>query len=291
MTTEEDLIRANLAQLLKIRSPELGARLKQRLLALLRQQGNPSFDERKLGFRGFRAYLQAHHSDWLDIGEDTRSGDILISLRPSASVATQPMATPPQHPEITPVRSDIWQAFTNPDPKRRRYFNALTGEVLHFAEGEGSMHERQVHDAREHFIEIEPISGDSHQKWMREFLDSVPITGSERVPYDAILKLQYSSDLNATFTRALGDHAPAWRELRTVRILDVIAQWANGNQVSAERLRAENKKAETVVPPRQEDFNSDRAKALKLLDLIDDTDINRVVLPMLLVTIMVKARN
>lgn len=101
-----------LQQILAARSPELGARLKQRLSASLREQGFPPFDERALGHKSFQAFLEKTQGEWLEVARPTTGpGDILVSLRGRLGAS----ATIPGRSEPLPhFRNEVWQAFTNP---------------------------------------------------------------------------------------------------------------------------------------------------------------------------------
>lgn len=291
---EPDYVRPLLQQLLNGRAPELGARLKQRLNALLAEKGLPRFDEKQFGFRKFQSFLEQTQSDWLDVSKPEGAGDIHVSSKrafaaPSDSTVTAAPGGTPQ-----PLRSDIWQAFTNPDPQRKRYFQSSTGLVVHFLESEWADKREQIESATGGYLAITPIEGTLQQRWMREFLDSIPITGAERTPYEALLAEPYSSALNATFTRALGDHAAAWREFRTSRITSTIQSWARDAGIPLDQLRAQPKEVSApsfvTGAPRLAPASSPRAKAVKLLELMSDDDIRQVIIPILLSTIMVRNR-
>lgn len=287
---EPEYVRTTLQQLLASREGELGARLKQRLNALLLERSLPRFDEKQFGFRKFRSFLEQTQSDWLDVSLPDGTGDILVTAK--VARATLP---PPGNRTLSstsqPIRSDVWQAFTNPDTRRKRHYQLSTGIVLHYAEGENSPKREQVEAAQDGYVEIHPIDGETQQRWVREFLDSVPITGTERVPYEALLAGPYSSALNAAFTRALGEHATAWRDFRTARVTDAILIWAQNHNVPPEHLRTAPKENRAILGPHmQQTAPASRVQAMKLLELLSDEDIRQIIIPTLLSTIMVKSR-
>lgn len=289
--TEPDYIRPLLQQLLVGREPELGARLKQRLNALLSEKRLPRFDEKLFGYRKFHSFLEQTQGDWLRVTKPEGAGDIHVAAKmakPTPSGAGRAAGASTQ-----PIRSDVWQAFTNPDAARRRYYQPSTGLIVHYLQSEQSPRRAEIEGSAGAYQEIRPIGGALQQQWMREFLDSIPITGSERAPYEALLAEPYSSALNATFTRALGDHANAWREFRTSRVINAIWAWASEVGVPAERLRVTPKEVRFSerAEPVFDAVASSRVQASKLLDLIADEDIRRVVIPILLSTLMVKNRS
>jgi len=300
MAPDLHLVTQLLRQLLSAQSPELGARLKQRLNALLAARGSGHFDERVFGHRKFRDFLEHTQAEWLEISRPSDIGDIQVSLKTGQAslVASQSPATATHaHAALTsvgaPIRSDVWQAFTNPDPQRRRFFHRDKATVKHYVANEQSAARQEIDAAPADFVEIKPIAGTQQQSWMREFLDSIPVTGVERTPYDAIVGQPYSSALNAMFTRALGERAAAWREFRTKRVTDTILGWAANSGLSSDKLRVDAKLPEPVVdaaPPAMDDAMSPRHRAAKLLELLSEDDLSAVVIPVLLSTILVKSR-
>jgi hypothetical protein len=286
---DADLVTEVLRQALETRSPELGATLKQRLNMLLAQRGAGPFDERALGFKKFQDFLGSQ--DWLEIKKPTGSGDISVFLRtaPPIQVSSTDTQREKPSPSNIAIRSDIWQAFTNPDPKRKRHFHRTNGAVLHFVEGEDSPNSALVNDARDEFIEIQPIDGAMQLRWMRMFLDALPLGGNERSAVDAMLVEPYTSALNVTFTRALGSHAGSWREFRTRRVTDQITAWAAQAGVPIEQLHPPTSSHVAAVPARQPAM-SQRERAMKLLELLSDEDIARLVIPVLLSTLLVQSR-
>lgn len=287
---EPDYIRPLLQQLLSGREPELGARLKQRLNALLSEKGLPRFDEKLFGYRKFHSFLQQTQADWLHVTKPEGAGDIHVAVKPAKPSPSSDGRTTGASGQ--PIRSDVWQAFTNPDAERRRYYQPSTGLVIHYQQTEQSPRRAEIQANPGDYVEIRPIDGTLQQQWMREFLDSIPITGPERAPYEALLAEPYSSALNATFTRALGDHANAWREFRTSRVANAIWTWAMQAGVPAERIHAAAKEVRSIEKsePAFDPVASPRVQAAKLLDLIADDDIRQVVIPILLSTLMVKNR-
>ncbi|MEQ0777871.1 hypothetical protein ABLT15_36825 [Paraburkholderia tropica] len=298
-----------LTQLLSVNSPELGARLKQRLNAAFAANGLGGFDEKSLGFAKFTDYLLRQHGDLVSVERREGFGDILVSLRsmPSARTSYIPVLKQLQGPATPVIRSDVWQAFANPDPERKRFFNVHTARIVHYLKGKSGPERAQVESAPDTFVEILPISGDVQARWMREFLGSASLPSNEREALEPLVAEPYSSAVNATFTRALGAHSVAWRNYRTAQITSVIDAWAHGHAIPLSQLHVvspdatagtleaagttESRATATLaigsehslqVPPRQQ--------VVKLLELLTDDDIVRLVLPTLLSTIMIKSR-
>lgn len=288
-----------LVHLLAARSPEYGARLKQRLNALLRERGLEPFDERQHGFRKFQDFLERGQGDVLKVVRTEGGGDIQVvlkDLQPAAGEAPllQP-ASPPSEWAGRPIRSEIWQAFANPDPERRRFLDRQTFQICHYTPN----HHPEVKDLVDRnpsqYAEISPIAAETQKGWMRDFLDAIPITGGERAVLDQMLEQPYTSALNAAFTRALAGNAGRWREHRVKLVLNTIVNWAKSNGVDIDRLRASEEKpatrpADAATIGVLNASGTSRVQAMKLLELISDEDIGRVVLPVLLSTILIKSR-
>jgi len=302
-----------LKQLLSSNSPELGARLKQHLNTAFIARGLGNFDEKSLGFSKFSDYLLRVHGDFVNVNRDDSVSDILVSLRSSA--APQP-AKPLSKSQISSdtlspsvvIRSDVWQAFANPDPERKRFFERETGKIVHFLADKQVPERVEVDSSPERFLEIEPISQDTQVTWMREFLNSISLPANEKAVLETLTTKPYSSALNVTFSRALGSHSLAWRSFRTQHVTTIIEKWAHDSDVLPAKLHVavaepvagtpkiplndgtkvgassfeRSETSTTQLPPRQQ--------VMKLLELLSDEDIMNLVLPTLLSTILIKSR-
>ena len=285
-------VRAILFQLLSSKEPELGARLKQRIAGACLRDGLGRFDEKALGFKRFSDYLKNVHGDVVEISRSSDQADIFVSLRIASGDASTPfgsISTP------TPVvRSDVWTAFANPDPSRKRFLHKGSAAILHFIDGDGSSEQNEVEGASSDYIEIHPIPGPTQAVWMREFLSSVVIDDNERAPIDSIVSGTYSSASNAAFTRLLAERGAAWRLFRTSKVVEFIRTWAEQNSISMSRLLVENAVSATASRTPQakpQHGTSAREQAMALLNLISDEDIGRVVLPIMVSTMLVRQRS
>lgn len=265
------------------RGPIVSAVLKQRISAALVAQGNPALDERKLGFKKFSDLLLSQHA-WLDITLPTGPGDLKVTLKEAPQLASTEMSG--QH---LAIRSDIWQAFANPDPERERFFKRQSKTIFHFKRSEGATNSHEVAENPD-LISIHPIPGSTHLGWMREYLESSALPQAERASVEAMLTEDYTSGLNLTFTRALGANALKWRSHRTSRITEFIMEWARNNDLSATDLEKPPKLEALAAALPAGSPLSPRDQIGKLLDLLSDDDLNKVVLPILLSTILVKAK-
>jgi len=278
-----------LTQLLSEKSPEFGARLKQRLNTLLASSGQGYFDEKSHGYKKFSDFLTRAYGEVFSIERQGSSGDILVSLRHLPVAKHKPATSVSQQPRI---RNDIWQAFSNPDPERKRFLNKTTMLVSHFIQGESSVVKTEIEQNQEQFLEIEPINAQTQIEWMRGFIDTIRITPSEKSALEAIINEPYSSGVNATFSRALGVNGAAWRSFRTGQVISRMKSWASVHNVQFDKLCFSKCQEESSVTSNQTNQIelSSRQKAMKLLELLSDDDISRLVIPTLLSTILIKSR-
>jgi hypothetical protein len=297
-----------LTQLLSIHSPELGARLKQRLNAAFIASGLGYFDEKSLGFGKFSDYLSHVHGDLVQVSREDGVGDILVSLRPElVKRISLPISPPPKSARSEVIRNDVWQAFANPDSERKRFLNKDTGKIVHFLASKQSPERIEVEAAPETFFEILPIPTEHQLKWMKEFLAGMSLPADEKEVLEGLISKPYSSAVNVTFTRALGANSRAWRNFRTERVTSIIHQWLAEKGVSPDKIIAQS--TDTAVAPLEaateagnkvapsihdttapsEQFPP-RQQVAKLLELLSDDDIIRLVIPTLLSTILIKSR-
>lgn len=274
-----------LKQLLEAHSPEFGARLKQRLNALLIGQGLGHFDERTFGFRKFGDFLQKTQSEVLKVDRPDESTDIVVSL---VNAADSPVQTfrPVVETDQAAIRSDVWQAFTNHNVQRKRFLNKENFALKHFIENDQSSASNEVAANRDKFIEIQPVPREEQLTWMREYLSTVPLQAADKPPLEAMTEQPYTSSLNSAFTRALGEKGDGWRHFRTQRVTEAIERWASEHAVSLDHLRkpAVQSHADGKVAPQ----DSARARAQKLLELISEEDIAKIVMPVLATTLLIR---
>jgi len=284
------LIRSLLIELLRNNQPEFGARLKQRLISACIAQGLETFSEREYGYSKFSQYLLGSHGDIVSITRPEGAGDILVSLATSAAPATRIGAQAIPVTTHKKIKNDVWQAFANPDPRRKRYLSRTTAQVLHFLGDEDNGVRREIAAAPEAFVEIQPISGAEQLTWMREFLSSLDLRPSERSPLEALLASPYSSQLNAIFTKALAAHSAPWKEFRVKRIIQFIEEWAATNHIAVDRLFLPSPTAHPLGAINVRTEVTSRQQAIKLLDLVTDDDVANLIMPTIVATILIRSR-
>ncbi|WP_222176028.1 UPF0158 family protein [Pseudomonas aeruginosa] len=271
---------------------ELSARLKQRLNLALIQHGISPLNERSYGCKKFSEFLLTHLGDRLDVSRPAATGDLRISLkRDLAPLRTKLGAVDvkPKQERPATMRSDIWQAFTNPDSKRKRYFNKVTREVLHFLEDAEDEYKQKLTDRPQDFIEIDWIPATQQLGWMGEFLDLINLSDAERAPLQQLIASNYSSTVNAAFTKALDDREQEWRQMRTLKIAQWIQEWAVKHDVKPEELNtppSQPAPPAATAPDTRTVVLSSRQQALRLLELMSDDEIAKVAIPVLLSSVL-----
>ncbi|HBO9019087.1 OST-HTH/LOTUS domain-containing protein [Pseudomonas aeruginosa] len=280
-------------QLLSSEPSEYCARLKQRLNIRLLSMGLPPFDERKHGSKKFSQFLASQFDDRLTLEKPDGAGDIRVSLKHPAPRAHAVSSAPASKREPgMAIRSDIWQAFTNPDEKRKRYFHRLTGDVVHFLESGDEGFRQKVEAAPHQYIEIEFIPSATLQEWMAEFLGLLDLHGHERAPLDSLVAMDYSSSVNKAFTKALGEREGEWRRIRTLKITERIKAWATQHNVKHDDLTYRHTPValsagvfETPAP-----VMTPLQQATRLLEKMSDEDILSVAIPVLLSNLLSKSQ-
>lgn len=278
---------------------ELSARLKQRLNIALIQRGLAPLDERRYSCRKFSDFLQTHLADKIVLQRPDSSGDIRVSIKGEATPSRIRSAAGEQRLEQDRAiifRSDVWQAFINPDDTRKRYFNRLTHQVLHFVEGSGDAYQQKLEERPDDYLSIEWVPVATHKQWMSVFLDLIQLSDAERGPLQALIDSAYSSNLNAAFTKALGAREQEWRKMRTLKINQWIQAWTVKNNVSMDDLIIRSFDREPVSSPsipvaREPDqVMTPRDQAIRLLGLMSDDDIIKVAIPALLGSVLSRSQ-
>lgn len=298
MSSIQPVVSKLLVQILS-QSPEPGARLKQRLSQALVANGYIGFNEKSLGYQKFTSYLLNEHGDTVQVTRPNGGGDIIVSLRSPVSTA---------HPEATnsslSIRNDFWQAFVNPDPNRRRFLNRSTGEIEHFLISEETKKKEEEYRSSDAFVEIAPIPEQEQKAWMLNFISKHELSDTEKSTLEAIASERYSSSANNKFSHALGNaRGQEWKHFRASRVIKAINAWIESNVIDRSVVHASQKSSYAPRTPELARLGLDtqplssgtnelnpKAQVLKLLDLLSDEDVTRVIIPTLLSTIMIRSR-
>jgi hypothetical protein len=299
------IARQVLVDVLKQNGPQLGAKLKVRLTTALGQRLGYPVDKWHTLVPRLLHFLAAN-SDLVEVQRPMGPGDIRISLRDHSG------GTSEIEVESRKVwyRPDVWTAFVNPDPNRRRFFHRNSHEIVHFstqslAAPNPQLAERVAKDPL--FIEIQFASAESQREWLREFLDTTPLI-SEAIKRVArhFLELPFDSSVNAAFAASLGPHGDAWRRFRTKKVDDLVTAWAERSGVDLETLKrfppptefASRLTPGTAIPGSSHEpeaaaplIDSDpRSTLLKLVASLDDADLRQVLVPLSAVERILRSR-
>ena len=264
-----------LFELLTTDAKEPAARLKQKLNARLIDEGMSPFDQKALGFKTFKDYLQSLGSR-LSI-EERPGSDILVSLGQPAGQGTDVPVAP-----LPLLRGEVWQAFTNPDPARLRYFNRSTGRIEHqlVSEQDGPANPTSDH------VRIDPISAADQAGWMSEFIHLHSLQSETLL--ENIVATPYDSSVNAAFSRALGSRSIAWRRFRSDKVCHRARAWATRHGIdfaSLQQTPDASQKAVQGTPAM-----SPRLRAVKLLESFSDKELVDLVIPILSASALVSSR-
>ena len=237
MQDDEKLqVARRLIQNLLAGGPMKGATLKLRLLGDFESESGEAFDTAFRAYFKFSNFLAAN-SDLVEIQRPDAGtpGDITVRLRAQAPNAIAAHSDDARELFKSPDRylpRDIWQALTNPDPKRRRFLNQNTREVRHFLEDQpinGLASDRN-------WIEIKPVPATVQADWMRRFALSGASPPNKRDDLLAIAALPYSTTTNALFNKALAGSAQMWRRFRAVLIVNAAQEWCQKVGISFEGI-------------------------------------------------------
>lgn len=281
-----------LIELMQGKTEEPAARLRQLLISEGQNRGLGSFDLQAMGYRRFKDFLAAF-PDLFELR--TREGGEMIvcprslsqSMPVDAALASARREPPPA------IRDEVWIAFSNPDPRRARFFNRLDGRVFHtlIQEGQSPDSLRPPGD----WVRIEQIGAELQSAWMKEFVSEHPDVPPSIPP---MLEETYSTPLNVRFTRSLGPLGKAWTQFRLRKMTQQIHSWATSVEVPISRLAPASVPAQPVhtsVGPAPTPVLDTRAlsakeRALKLIDTLSEDEIANYVIPLMASVLMVKSR-
>lgn len=294
-----------LVDLLKEHGPQLGAKLKVRLTTALGQRLGLPADAWHALLPKLSHFLAAN-SDLVDVSRPEGPGDIRVSLRDSVGSTSQIEA------QSTKVwyRPDVWTAFVNPDPNRRRFFHRQRQEIVHFSPQSTVPPNPQLADrvGRDpQFIEIQFARADAQQNWLREFLDTTPlISEAHKRVARHFVEVPFDSSINAAFAASLGPHGDAWRRFRAKKVDDFVTAWATANGVDVEGLKrfpqvgelTEHPTPTASLPSSIEPHTATpliasdlRSTLVRLIESLDDAELRQVLVPLSAVERILRPRS
>lgn len=271
--------------------PLRGSQLRQTVSREFERQTGRNFDDLRCSYPKFVDLLRAF-SDLVVVPDHRGPGDVFISLKESPADIVPAV----QHEERTSLPNDevgsrlripreLWNAFTNPDLKRIRFFDRSARRVLHYSDPPASPIEESAKrevtsSSSDRYAQIDYALPNEQSAWMHEFIESVDLPGTVGVVASQLADGPYSSAVNAAFAASLGEALGAdWRRFRASKVEQKIEEWARRRSVPLEdvvatRLRELGTRFQTDARqrPRHQDLRT------ALLNLTDD-ELDLVLIP------------
>lgn len=215
--------------------PLKGARLKPLFVAEFERQTGDSFARAFWNYPKFSEVLRAM-PDLVELIPPQGPGDITVRLWVTPTTLSQDPASTgvSVSAPLKYIPSPLWHAFTNPDPKRRRFYHRKTSEVIHYVEGDISNFTKLLAakvSADPNYVEITPISPADQSTWMQEFLTAQSLPERTRSALNGITQVPYSSQINKAFSAAVGERAGDWRSFRIAKVHARVQKWADASGV------------------------------------------------------------
>lgn len=250
MSDELSLARELLRQLLAA-GPQKGARLKVLLVREFERRAATTFQQAFWTFPKFSAFLAAN-ADLVEVNAPRGPGDLTIRLRPQVTQDPSPTSVPQLASPARFLPPPVWNAFTNPDPRRHRFFNKVSREIVHYLENSQEPPSPRIaalvaNDPN--YVEIVPASAEQQGAWLKEFLASVSIRESKRPLLTKLAEMPYSSAVNTAFGATLGDLAESWRQFRASKVNQVIRTWIERSGVALDQLCGLPSTGESIREP------------------------------------------
>ena len=282
-----------LVDILQQEGPLLGAKLKVLLFADLSRRLNVGMSELEKMIPKLGPFL-AENVDLVQVARG--QSDITVSLAsPDLTVNTVDAAS-----SNVWFLAEVWQAFLNPDPQRRRFFHRSTHKIVHFLSNSTARPNPEIAcrvQADPAFIEIDFAPAAVQTDWMREFLETNAFLSewSKRVCRH-FLSVPFESAVNEAFSAALKQHSSAWKRLRSTKADQLIKEWADKNRVSVADLqkpseRTPNTESDARVhlgpsgmianlkPAESTQANELKLALHRVVDLLDPQDLDRISVP------------
>lgn len=278
--------------------PEISARLKQRLNLSLAKNGFDPFDEKVYGSKRFKDFLHKNFAETLTLVPPVGPGDVLVGLKEqnvAHATATHTRTTESTGSLDKPVvRADVWQAFLNQDRERRRFFSKANNKVVHYRNGEPADIKAIVDANPGGYVEISPLPEAAQLDWFRAFLHKHPPSSRIAGAIQQLLDADPGSVMIDAISHMLGATEETWRAQRVRSIYAYIVNWCSENGIDPNLITNPPKSqiSSPAVPASTvtESPTQVRKQAQAILDSLSDNDIAQIVLPILVTTVLVKAR-
>lgn len=204
----------------------------------LRRRTYDGFDEGRLQFGSFRAFLAAaKEAGVVDVYAATRGPDLELTP-PGGRRLSDP--TPVRTGKR--VRHDLWECFLRWDDGWSRVFDRVENAALRFPIDPAPLEPPRLTEIRaaaaahpDRFLPIDPISFDTQAGWMRRFAEGVDTEDAK----PALLWALDSDRPFRAFSRALEtmpDLRTTWAAARQGLVEAVIVEWAHRNDLDLDQF-------------------------------------------------------
>jgi hypothetical protein len=198
------------------------------------QYSDEGFDENRLGFRSFRAFVEAAaEAGYVALRPAPRGPD--VDVLPKTEV---PAATPAAQ-GAGRIRRDLWAAFIDWRSDWARVYDRQTDRVgwlplpERAAEDEPFLRlRRAIADEPERYARIEPIDQETTLRWMNEFTDQLE-EGAEQAALRTALTSTTPIRAFVLAAREVGAHE-RWNRFRLERVHEHIASWSSEHDLTPE---------------------------------------------------------
>lgn len=207
------------------------------------------FDETRLGFRSFRAFLEAaERAGYVRLRRAAEGPD--VDVLPAMAAGDAEAVTPPQR-----IRRDLWSAFVDWRAEWSRVYDRETDAVGWLPAVEGPDEDSRTAELRramlanaERYVPIEPLDQQATLERMREFVDGLE-EGAARTALEAALTSPRPIRAFVTAAHEAGVHE-IWNAFRLKRVRDRISEWAAANRVELNLTREREPIGEPRPAPR-----------------------------------------
>lgn len=254
--------------------PMKGATLKLRILGDFERRTGEPFNSAFRLYPKFSSFLAAN-ADLVEVVRPPEgvAGDITVRLRQrSPNGASVPTSIPPLASECH-LRHDVWQALTNPDPNRRRFFDRNRHTVVHYLAPDVP----EVLERDAGWVEIKPATADEQASWVREFAEFEPLPESKRRLITLIGTEPYSSQANADIIGVLAEYSGVWRAFRASKVIELAHTWSAQAGIPFEAIAKRREKS--VTAPKAVTGDGLRDVLLRVIASASEDELRQIQLP------------
>jgi len=230
MTTQEHARQLIVDALKLAGAPVRGAAFKLKYL----RQLDPAFDERQLGYRTLRAFLEA----FPDVVRLSHDGiDIVVEPPKRADHLARVSSG-----ELHKIRPDLWRAFTFVDKSIARYFDRVRGEAVLLSIDPSPEEPERLRELRgqldktpANFVPIGPVEAPEQLEQMRGFAASVEDRRLRSELEEALGTRLWFRAFNSILQGSPG-LLHTWKIQWSTFVLNRINEWSKTHQIDVPNL-------------------------------------------------------